>query len=139
MAEGILRKKFSDLRIQGEVDSCGFESYHAGDPPDERAIMVSAKRGIDIRRHQARLFVTGDFDRFDRILVMDSSHYTRIMRLVRGNQDRAKVDYVMNITEPGKNLEVPDPWYHDRNAFEQVFVQLEKVCQALAENIRKNF
>ena len=56
LAEGILREKFDTLGIKGLVDSAGFESFHLGDMPDERARKVAREHGFNISGHEARLF-----------------------------------------------------------------------------------
>lgn len=139
LAEGILREKFSVCGIRGFVDSAGFESFHLGDMPDERARKVAREHGINISDHQARLFSVKDFDRFDRIYVMDNWHYQNVMRLARNDADRAKVDFTMNATEPGKNQPVPDPYYDGYGAFERVYIMLDSACEKIAESVlRKN-
>jgi protein-tyrosine phosphatase len=135
LAEGILRNKLNRIRIPAEVDSCGFESFHVGDPPDSRAQSVARNRGIDISSHQARLFTISDFDLFDYIYAMDSSHYNNIMRLARNDHDRSKVDYMLNVLYPGQNRGVQDPWYHDMKAFERVYQQLDEVCDQITDRL----
>jgi protein-tyrosine phosphatase len=135
LAEGILREKLLKNNIIAEVDSCGFESFHVGDAPDSRAQEVAGKRGIDLSTHRARLFTNQDFDRFDYIYAMDSSHFQNIMRVARNDTERMKVDFVLNVLHPGQNLGVPDPWYHDINAFEKVYQQLDRACEQIIDNI----
>ena len=136
MAEGILKEKLSRLNIPAEVDSCGFESFHAGDPPDSRAITISKTYGIDISRHRARLFTKLDVERFTHIFVMDDTHYRKIKNMVSEKSDLMKVDYVMNAVYPESNLPVPDPWYDDLNAFKDVFQMLDNACEGI---IKLNF
>jgi protein-tyrosine phosphatase len=135
MAEGILRTKFKELNYPGTVDSAGFESFHVGDSPDARAVRIMQRKDIDITTHVARLFMAGDFDRFDRIYVMDDSHYAKVATLSRNDKDMEKVDYLMNVMYPGRNDTVRDPWYDGLNAFEKVYDQLDQVCTVLAEKI----
>ena len=129
MAEGIMREKLKNLRIEAVVDSCGFESFHVGDEPDSRAISVAKRNGIDITKHRARLFRVRDFDEFDHIFVMDSSHFNNVMRNARNAVDRNKVDYFLNVLYPAQNQHVMDPWYHDMAAFEKVFAQLDAASE----------
>jgi len=117
---------------QAQADSCGFESFHVGDRPDNRAQVVARNHGIDISSHKARLFTTADFDRFDLIFVMDATHYRQVMSNARNEHDRKKVDYLMNILTPGTNQPVNDPWYEDQRAFELVYQQMEPACKAIA-------
>jgi protein-tyrosine phosphatase len=135
LAEGILRSRYDQSGLKGEIDSCGFESFHVGDPPDQRAQTVARQRGIDISAHRARLFTPSDFDRFDRIFVMDASHYQNVMRRARNESDRQKTDFLMNVIAPGKNQPVPDPWYHDITAFEEVYDQVARACDKIASMV----
>jgi protein-tyrosine phosphatase len=135
MAEGILREKLDALKCPALVDSVGFERFHTGDHPDERAILTLRKRNIDISSHVARLFTVRDFDSFDRIYVMDSYHYANVARLARDDKDMEKVDYIMNVVYPHSNQSVKDPWYDGLNAFEAVYQQLDTACEVLAEKI----
>ena len=138
MAEGILRGKASARKLSVEVDSCGFESFHVGDRPDNRAMKVAAENGIDISKHRARLFRASDFMDFDHIYVMERSHYHQVLRIARDNTDRMKVDYILNVVYPGQNREVDDPWYHELAAFKEVYRQLDLACEELVKRIELN-
>jgi protein-tyrosine phosphatase len=136
MAEGIMRQRMKSVGLTGHLDSCGFESFHVGDAPDSRAIQVARKHGVDITSHRARLFETADFDQFDHILVMDAGHYRNVTRRARSEADRNKVMYVLDLIYPGQHREVMDPWYHDIQAFETVFHQLDEACRQLAFQLK---
>ena len=139
IAEGILSQKFRNYGIKGVVDSAGFESFYIGDMPDERAIRVSRENGINISGHAARLLTVKDFDVFDRIYVMDSANYQKAIRIARNDKDRQKVDFATNVLTPGANLPVKDPYYDGYAEFESVFMQLDPVCEKIAQSIlRKN-
>jgi len=135
MAEGILRHKITGAGLTAETDSCGFESFHVGDHPDQRAQAVCRKYGIDISSHVSRLFIKQDFDRFDRIYVMDASHFYSVSRMARSAEDLKKLDYILNLLYPGKAMPVDDPWYHDIQAFEKTYRQLDAACTILVEDI----
>ena len=136
MAEGILKDKLRKKKIPAEVDSAGLEDFHVGDPPDERAFITAKKRGIDISGHRGRLFSTKDFDHFDKIYIMDSNHYAALSHMSRNESDLRKVDFTMNVINPGKNIPVQDPWYNGMNAFENVYEQLDQACEKIADWIR---
>ncbi|MCX6250786.1 MAG: low molecular weight phosphotyrosine protein phosphatase [Bacteroidetes bacterium] len=132
MAEGILKDKLRQRNLTDEVDSAGFENFHVGDPPDERATRTARNHSIDITGHRARLFSSEDFKRFDKIYVMDSWHYHNSMNIAGSEQDEAKVDYIMNVLYPGRNMVVQDPWYNGIQSFEEVYHQLDAACQKIA-------
>jgi protein-tyrosine phosphatase len=136
LAEGILKDKLRKKNIKAEVDSAGMEDFHAGDPPDKRAIAVALRYGIDISGHRGRLFETLDFDNFDKIYIMDAYHYMTLAGMSRSDDDLKKVDYIMNAVEPGRNIPVQDPWYDGIEAFERAYRQLDQACEKITEWIR---
>lgn len=136
LAAGILKYQLNKLNINGSVDSAGFEPYHNGEPADDRAQDIAKKHNIDISDHRARLFRKGDFDEYDHIYVMDESNYKDVMFMVRNDADKSKVDYIMNVINPGKNEVVPDPYYGGLYQFQEIYEMLEKACKKIAENYK---
>ncbi|SMO52248.1 low molecular weight protein-tyrosine-phosphatase [Solitalea koreensis] len=128
MAEGIMRDLVKKSNLDWQVDSCGTGSWHIGEPPHKVAQLTAKKFGTDISDLRARQFHPGDFDAFDKILVMDQSNYADVMVQARSEKDREKVDLILNLTLPGRNCEVADPWF-DNTMFDAVYKQLEQACQ----------
>ena len=136
LAEGIMQQKIDSFGIEAEVDSAGFEAFHTGDAPDERAIKVARKNGIDISGYRARIFQPADFDRFDRIYVMDDKNFSDVMQVARNERDRLKVDFILNALYPGQNDVVPDPYYGKISDFEAVFDLLNQATDIIANNLQ---
>lgn len=111
LGEGILRHKANELGLDLKIDSAGTNRYHIGDNPDSRSILVAKSRGVDISRQVARQFRKEDFDEFDLILVADAEVYRDLKRWARSEEDMKKVDFMMNMLQPGCNEPVPDPYY----------------------------
>ena len=112
-AEGVLRHKLAEAGLDGRVgvDSAGTIDFHAGDPPDPRAIKQAAQRGYDISAQRARQLRQADFADFDLILCMDRVHERELGRLCPPQHaDRVKLflDYA---AVAGLPAEVPDPYY----------------------------
>lgn len=137
LAEGIMQQKIDLYGIKAEVDSVGFEPFHTGDSPDERAVKVASDNGIDISEHRARLFQPADFDRFDRIYVMDDNNYNDVMRKARNESDRRKVEYILNELFPGSKDVVPDPYYGKLRDFEEVYDILNQAIEIIAKKLQK--
>lgn len=137
LAAGIFRHKASLKGIAVETDSAGFESFHTGDGADPRSLQTAARHGIDISDHIARRFRVSDFDHFDRIYVMDALNYSDVMGVARNDADRQKVDFILNLVHPGRNLPVPDPYYGGRDGFEKVFQMLDEACEILLDSSQK--
>jgi len=130
-----MNDKIENLGLNAETDSAGFESFHRGDPADPRSIDVALTHGIDLTDHTARMFSVMDFDRFDRIYVMDRNNYEDVMGLARSPQDKQKVDFILNLLSPRENRQVPDPWYGGKGQFEKTFLMLEQACDRLAQEL----
>ncbi|HSG68650.1 MAG TPA: low molecular weight protein-tyrosine-phosphatase [Bacteroidales bacterium] len=136
LAEGILKKKFEEQGIDGTIHSAGFEPYHEGQHPDPRSIATARKYDIDITSKVARLFSVSDFDRYDRIFVMDAMNHADVMRVARNDADRKKVDFLLNQVNPGADLEVPDPYYGGSDGFERVYTMMDMACDNIIKEIK---
>ena len=136
LAEGILRSKVESMNLKVTIDSAGTANYHIGEHPDIRTIANAKKHGVDISKLKARQFIVEDFDRFDIIFAMDRSNYTDIIGLARNENDKHKVEMILNRLHPDSDMAVPDPYYGDEQGFENVFILLEKVCEVIAESLR---
>jgi len=137
LAQGILKEELLRQGISAEVDSAGFEPFHQGDPADARSVAVARRHGIDIRAHRARLFKSSDFDTYDKIYVMDRTNYSDVENAARNRRDMEKVDYIMNVLQPGQDMPVPDPYYGGTSHFEEVFQMLENACQVIATSAKQ--
>lgn len=75
IAEGALRARLdaAGLAHAVEVDSAGLGRWHAGDPPDPRAIACAARHGVSIAAQRARQLQREDFQRFDWLLCADAA------------------------------------------------------------------
>ncbi|WP_298498523.1 low molecular weight protein-tyrosine-phosphatase [uncultured Algibacter sp.] len=135
LAEGILKSKLSNDFI---IDSAGTANYHKGSSPDKRSIAIAKKYGLDISNLKGRQFVISDFDSFDFIYVMDESNYQNVIKLGRSKEDFDKVKYILNEVYPGKNFEVPDPYYGGDQGFENIYQMLNEACENIANNLLHN-
>lgn len=136
LAAGVLRKRLKDKDIEAIVDSAGFEPYHIGEGPDERTMKIARKYELEIDSHAMRLFRIEDFDNYDRIYVMDQRNLRDVIYMARNDNDKKKVDYLMNALEPGKNQIVPDPYYGDITDFEHAYELMNKACEKIAESLK---
>ena len=135
LAEGILRDKFKKRKIAAEVDSSGTSNFHFGERPDPRTIEVADKHNIDIRSHRGNHFTVGDFDKYDKIFTMDLSNFRDVLKLARSENDRSKVEMILNVSNPGMNMEVPDPYYSGNDGFELVYRMLDQACEIIANSV----
>lgn len=138
LAEGILSSKINKLNIQATVHSAGTSNYHVGEAADPRTIDIARKYNINLSNHTGRQFTVNDFDTYDKIFTMDASNHKAVLRLARNDADRQKVEMILNLTHPGRNLDVPDPYYGGTNGFENVYLMLDKACDIIVNNMNTN-
>lgn len=136
LAAGILRKKLAEHGVQAVVDSAGFEPYHIGESADARTFEIAGKYNIDLSGHSMRLFKKSDFDEYDRIYVMDQRNLRDVLFLARSEDDKKKVDYLLNELNPGRNQIVPDPYYGDTSDFEHAYKLMEQACEKIAASMK---
>ena len=131
LAEGILQHKINQQNLNWQVDSAGTGAWHVGERPDPRSIETARDHGIDISHQRARQFRAADLEAYDLIFAMDSSNYTNIMRMATTAGQEQKVDLILNLVEPGRNVNVPDPYYGGDSGFEKVYHMLDQACDCL--------
>ncbi len=137
-AEGILR----DLVIRRglteriEVDSAGTYAGHTGELADPRMRRAASARGIELT-HRARQIREADFERFDRIIVMDDYNYEDVHRLAPSREMANKIYRMREFFSSARYHYVPDPYYEGREGFEIVLDLLEEGCQKLLDELCK--
>jgi protein-tyrosine phosphatase len=136
LAEGVLRMKAEQAGIELQIDSAGTSNYHIGQCPDKRTIQNALKHNVDVSNLRARQFTTADYDKFDHIFVMDSSNYGDVILLARNEEDKRKVELILEKVYPGSKMSVPDPYFGGEQGFEHVFILLDKACDEIINSIR---
>ncbi len=131
MAEGIIREEFRNQGIEIQVDSAGTAAYHVGERADNRAQAELRKYGIDISDERAQKFIPQFFDEYDMIFAMDQQNYADILAQVRTEDDRNKVDMLMNLVEEGENISIPDPYYGGDEGFAKVYEMIKLAGEKL--------
>ena len=134
LAEGILQAKAAAAGLNWQIDSAGTNGYHVGESPHPLSQKVAKINGIDISRQRARRFRAADFEEFDLIYAMAEDVIDEMKSIARHRFDSAKVDLLMNVLHPGKNLDVPDSWYGTEPGYHEVFAMISQACDKLIEN-----
>lgn len=126
LAHGIMESIVKEKGLDWEIDSAGTGDWHIGSPPDRRSTAIAKKYGIDISGQCCRQFTSGDFDRFDRIYVMDRMNLRDVLSMAHSENDRKKVRLLLD-----KEV-VPDPYYDD-DQFDPVFLMVEEGCRKIVD------
>jgi|25BtaG_2_1085352.scaffolds.fasta_scaffold06114_2 protein-tyrosine phosphatase len=135
LAEGILKSKVDQSQVF--VDSAGTGDYHIDDSPDPRSIAIAKKNNLDITYQRGRQFQAEDFDKFDRIYVMDNQNFKDVISLARNDDDRAKVQLILDEIFPAENVDVPDPYFGGEHGFENVYQMLNEACEKIANQLKE--
>jgi protein-tyrosine phosphatase len=138
MAHGVFRQLVRDegLAEYIEIDSAGTHSYHLDEPPDRRAILTAARRGVEIDDLRARRAEPRDFHDFDYVLAMDQENYLSLSAICPRGME-AKLSLFMDFAPELRTREVPDPYYGGPGGFETVFDLVEAASRELLAHIRE--
>lgn len=134
LAEGILQQKVTAAGLGWTVESAGTNGYHNGEAPHHLSQKVAKMNGIDISCQVSRQFVAEDFDRYDKIYALAGDVMDEIKRIAKNRFDANKADWLMNELHPGKNEDVPDPWYGPEPGYHDVYKMISEACEKIIEN-----
>ena len=133
LAEGILQDKAFGAGLTWSIESAGTNSYHTGEPPHRLSQKIARLNGIDISQQRARRFTANDFEVYDKIYALAEDVMDEMKRIAGKKFDAAKAELLMNEIYPGKNMDVPDPWYGPEPGYHEVFALIDKACDAIIE------
>lgn len=133
LAEAILQDKASRAGLDWSVESAGTNSYHIGEPPHRLSQKVARLHGLDISCQRARRFVAEDFDKYDKIYALAGDVLSDIRHIAKNKFDPSKIDLLMNELYPGKDMDVPDPWYGEEPGYHEAYKLLDEVCNKIVE------
>jgi len=136
LAEGILKEKAAKAGLQWTIESAGTNGYHDGDAPHHLSQKVAKLNGIDICSQRSRKITPEDFNTFDKIYAMSSDVIDEMKWIARKKYDASKVELLMNELKPGKNLDVPDPWYGPEPGYHAVYKMIDEACDAIVNKYR---
>ncbi len=131
MAEGILQHKASEAGLGWMFESAGTEIYHIGNPPHPLSQKVALSHGINIGGQRARQFTVKDFLVFDRIYALAGDVLDEIKIIAGNDYDEKKIDLLMNECFPGKNRDVPDPYFGTEADYHKAFNLIDEACDSI--------
>lgn len=138
MAETVFRSlaKSAGLERAVAVLSAGTGDWHVGEPSDDRTLAALASRGYNGTGHRGRQFDPDWFASLDLVVVFDRSQERILRAWAASEQDRSKVQLLLNF-DPAQAplIDVPDPYYSDAALFDQVLAMIEKACAALFRQV----
>lgn len=134
LAQAAFRRQAELLGLDAEADSAGTGAWHAGSPPDTRAIAVAARNGVDIAPLRARQVRAEDFHCFDHIVALDQANLDHLRRM-KPPGAKAGLSLLLDHV-PGREGEaVADPYYGDDSHFDITWSDVAAGAAALAGRI----
>jgi protein-tyrosine phosphatase len=137
-AEGVMRRLIDDAGLSDAIDieSAGTGGWHAGEPPDERAALAAARRGVTLEG-AARQVRESDFRRFDLLIALDRANLRELLAIAPDEEAAEKVRLLREFDPAADgDLDVPDPYYGGDRGFETVLDMVEAACRGLLGELR---
>lgn len=131
LAEGALRDEARRLNLDLHIDSAGTGNWHAGEPPDARAVAVAARHGVDISGLRARQVRRADFRRFTHVIALDHDNLADLRRLAPPDA-AAELSLLLDHVPGREGQAVADPWFGDATGFEATWAEVAAAARALA-------
>lgn len=136
LAEAAFRAEAQRLGLEVEADSAGTGGWHAGEPPDRRAIAAARRHGADVSQLRARQVTPGDFEEFDHIVALDEENYADLAAL-RPERSRATLSLLLDHAPGRKGEAVADPYHGGDSHFDATWRDVTQGARGLAETLRK--
>ncbi|NLZ19208.1 MAG: low molecular weight phosphotyrosine protein phosphatase [Bacteroidales bacterium] len=135
MAEFIFKALVKARGLDGRfhIESAAVSAEETGNPIYPPAKRCLTQHGVQFDKDKrARQVTRADYDRFDRIICMDTSNLRWIGRIIPEDPE-GKIHLMMSCT--GDARDVADPWY--TGDFEQAFQDILEGCEAFLSSCQK--
>jgi protein-tyrosine phosphatase len=136
LAEAAFRAEAERLGLDAEADSAGTGGWHAGEPPDRRAIAAAKRNGVDISQLRARQVTGGDFERFDHIVALDDENLADLAA-IRPAGSRARLSLLLDHAPGRAGQAVADPYYGGDADFDVTWRDVGEGAHGLAAALHK--
>ncbi|MFM5906480.1 MAG: low molecular weight protein-tyrosine-phosphatase [Novosphingobium sp.] len=137
LAEGAFRRAAAEAGLDVHVDSAGTGGWHAGSPPDPRAVAVARANGCDISSLRARQLEAQDFSRFDHIFVMDRANLAAARMMMPGNAANGP-RLLLDLVAGREGAEVADPYYGGEEHFSYTWEDVTTAAHVLVAQLRNS-
>lgn len=134
-----MKKLVADAALEHafHIESAGIGSWHVGERPDPRTIRAAEARGYRLES-RAQHWKARDFERFDYVVGMDKTHVHALVRLAPTEAMKEKISLARDhVVDGPRGEDVPDPYYDELEAFDEVVDICRDACAALLAELRR--
>jgi protein-tyrosine phosphatase len=131
LAEAALREEARRLGLDLVIDSAGTGNWHAGEPPDPRAIAAARRNSVDISGQRARQVRAQDFFDFSEIVALDRSNLRDLFQ-IGPEGSTARLSLLLDHVPGREGQSVDDPWYGDDEDFDLTWGEATAAARGLA-------
>jgi protein-tyrosine phosphatase len=136
LAEAAFRAEAKRRGLEAVADSAGTGGWHAGEPPDRRAIAAAHRNGVDIAHLRARKVTRADFDRFDHIVALDEENLADL-RALQPPASRARLSLLLDHVAGREGEAVADPYYGGDAHFDATWREVAAGARGLAAALQE--
>ncbi|MEP6342927.1 MAG: low molecular weight protein-tyrosine-phosphatase [Maricaulaceae bacterium] len=133
-AEAVFRQRAQQSGLEVIIDSAGTGGWHAGEPPDPRAIEHGALKGYDLTDQSARKVTHTDFSSFDYVLAMDAQNLSHLRDMCPAGYS-GHLSRFLDFAPHTADKNVPDPYYGGEDGFSQVIRLIEAASDGLITHL----
>lgn len=146
LAEALFRHRIRERGLEAyfEVDSAGIAGWHEGERPCPGTLATLARLGISSEGLRARQIRKEDFERFDEIIVMESSQKQDLLRFVedmmhkakangRSWQPKAHIERLLAYAPQADVGDVPDPY--ETGVHDEVYALIRQGVEGLLDHL----
>jgi protein-tyrosine phosphatase len=135
LAQGALRAAAGEAGVAVQIDSAGTGGWHAGNPPDPRAIGIARQHGVEISGLRARQVVQADFTDFTHIFALDGENLHHLLQLAPGDTP-AEIALLLDMVPGREGQAVADPYYGGAEGFARTWADVTAAAEALVARFR---
>ena len=132
LAEAALREEACRRELALVIDSAGTGGWHAGEPPDRRAVAAARRNGVDITGQRARQVRAEDFFEFSEIVALDRSILRELSQIAPWGAT-ARLSLLLDYVAGREGQSVEDPWYGDDEDFDLTWSEVTRASTGLAD------
>ena len=138
LAEAALRAEAVAAGMAISIDSAGTGGWHAGNPPDPRAIAEAERHGIDISHYRARKVRREDFQRFGNIYALDQQNLRDLERIAPNGlltRSTARLSLLMDMVPGREGSAVIDPYGGTADDFAQTWADVSEAARGIVARL----